>query len=112
MMDANEHVLDGKLCRQLTMPGIDLVEAVHRYTGLPSPPTFFRGSKPIDGIWVSPELEVEAVSILPFHKDIGDHRPIIIDITNASLIGEQITKIVPAKARKLNSKVSKSRQKL
>ena len=54
---------------------------------------------------MSPKLEVTTATILPFHRPIGDHCPIILDITTASPIGDHIQKIVPVIARKLNSKV-------
>jgi hypothetical protein len=53
-MDHNEHTYDGSLGRALLDPeGVGLQEAVLRHTGKRTGATFFEGSKPIDGLWVT-----------------------------------------------------------
>ena len=44
-------------------------------------------------------------SYLPFNGDIGDHRPIIADVTIQSILGTNLPKIILLAARRLNSKV-------
>ena len=73
------------------------------------PKTHFRGKESINGTWVSTDLEVTGASYLPFDPDVGDHRPVMIDITMESVLGATIPKIVPVKARQLNSKIKKVR---
>ena len=105
MMDANEHVSDGKMCSQLRQSDIDMHPSVDSMTPRTSPKTWFRGKEAIDDIWFSSDLEVIAASYLPFHGDIGDHRPVIADATIQSILGTNLPKIIPPAARQLNSKV-------
>ena len=101
-IDFNEHILTGRLPRMLQKEG--LVEIFSsRWTGV-EPATHSRGSIPIDGIYVSQELEIDSVMALPFHKSIGDHRTMIVDITTRSAVGEQQYKIVRPEARQLCTK--------
>ena len=48
-------------------------------------------------------------SYLPFHGDIGDHRPVVADATIQSILGTNIPTIIPPAARWLNSKVDRIR---
>ena len=92
MMDANESVLTGPLIlmSQLSKEDIDMREAVHSVTQGPGPRTCIRGKESISGIWVSPEIEVIAASYLPFHVDIGDHRPVMVNVTMALVLGHNL----------------------
>ena len=54
-------------------------------------------------------MEVTGASYLPFDPDVSDHRLVMIDITMESVLGTTIPKIVPVKARQLNSKIKKVR---
>ena len=98
MMDANEHVSDGKMCSQLRQSDIDMHPAVDSTTSGTSPKTWFRGKEAIDDIWFSSDLEVIAASYLPFHGDIGDHRPVIADATIQSILGTNLPQIIPPPA--------------
>ena len=111
MMDANEHVEDGIMCRQLKEGDLKMTEAVHQQASGSAPKTFFRGSHAIDGIWVSSDLEILGASYLPFDSSVGNHRPVMLDISLDSLLGKRLNRVVPVKARKLNSKVGRIRQK-
>ena len=84
-------------------------EAVHKNTSYKAPNTLFQGSDPIDGIWVSFDLEIICASYLPFHADIGDHRPVMVDITMQTLLGTNLPRVVPVQAHRLNLKVEKIR---
>ena len=107
MMGANEHVSDEKMRSQLWQSDIDINPSVHSITPGTSPKTWFRGKEAIDDIWFSSDLEVIAASYLPFHGDIGDHRPVIADATIQSILGTNLPKIIPPVARRLNSKVDR-----
>ena len=85
-------------------------KAVHSVVPGPGPKTHFRGKEAIDGIWFSSDLDLISASYLPFHADLGDHRPVVADFTMESVLGKNLKKIVPPKARRLNSKVKKIRQ--
>ena len=108
MIDANENVTDHILARMLAKIG--LREAVHMRTNGPGPKTHVRGSESIDGIYVTPEIEVRGASYLPFNKDLGDHRPVMMDVTIASILGRNLPKIVPPRARRLSAKIPRIRE--
>ena len=72
MMDANGNVTDKILAKRLKKLG--LTEAVHSQTLGPGPNTHIRGSQLIDGIWTTPEIEIQGASYLLFIKDLSDHR--------------------------------------
>ena len=109
LMDANDNVYSGKFSTRLAEEGIDLKEAVHAQTEGQGPHTHNRGTEPIDGIWFTPELELECASYLPFDGSLGDHRPVVADFSQRSVLGTNLPKIVPVKARRLNSKVQRIR---
>ena len=111
MMDANEDVINGAICKQLSGEDLNLREVVNYHTGTRGPKTYFRGKDAIDGIWVSEEIEISAAAYLPFDPELGDHRPVVVNISKRTLLGVDGPKIKPAAARRLNSKVKRIRQK-
>ncbi len=56
----------------------------------------------------TPDLEVAGVTLLSFHKSMGDHHTILVDITTCSAIGQQEHKIVPPSVRRLTTKNKQS----
>ena len=107
MDNTNKNVTDHILAGMLAELGPR--EAVHMRTEGPGPSTHVRGSEAINGIYVSPEIEVTGASYLPFDKGLGDHRAVMIDVTKALVLGYNLPKIVPPRARKLNTKVPRIR---
>jgi hypothetical protein len=86
-MDHNKHTYDGPLGRALADTfGLALKEAVQQHTGKCTGATFFRGSKPIDGLWVSSKIKIANVCVMPFGYGVGNHRMFMLDITLESLI--------------------------
>eukprot|EP00956_Cyclotella_meneghiniana_P021440 scaffold39105_cov59-Cyclotella_meneghiniana.AAC.3 len=61
IMDANCHVLTGKLSRALTVEGIDLKEITKEHIGSLCPNSHSSGSEQIDGVWATPDITVTAV---------------------------------------------------
>ena len=110
MMDANEDVTDGAMCKQLRNADIGLQEAVHAAVDGKGPHTYFRGSDPIDGMWTTPEVEVTSAAYLPFDPELGDHRPVIANISKRSLVGDNGPRVQRVTCRRLNSKVERIRQ--
>ena len=105
-MDHNEHVTNGPLGKLLAdKEGLDLQEAILLHTGSSPGATYFRGSKPIDGLWVLDDLDIGNVCIMPFRYGIGDHRDYILDTPLKLLVGENPIKIVRPAGRHLNSKL-------
>jgi hypothetical protein len=111
MMDANEDVIDGAMCKQLGKDALKMREVVYSQTNRRGPKTYFKGQVAIDGIWVSEELEVSTAAYLPFDPDLGDHQPVVVNISKKSLLGDHGPRIKPSAARRLNSKVKQIRQK-
>jgi hypothetical protein len=63
-------------------------EVVGDFTGKKIGPIFFQGSKPIDGIWATPDLVVIHACIMPAGYGVGDHHLFVVDFQEGSLIGE------------------------
>jgi hypothetical protein len=105
-MDHNEHVTKGPLGKLLAdKNGLDLQEAILHHTGSCPGATYFRGSKPIDGLWVSDDLDISNACVMPFGYGIGDHRAYILNVPLELLAGENPIKIVRPAGRRLNSKL-------
>jgi hypothetical protein len=105
-MDHNEHKYNGALGKALSdSEGLNFQEVILQHTGAKTGATFFRGSKLIDGLWASSNLEISNACITPFGYGVGDHRAFRLDITLELLIGENPTKIARPVSRKLNSRL-------
>ncbi len=105
-MDHNEHIIKGALGKALVdKDGLDMREAVVQHTGVHPGATFLRGSKPIDGFWVTNDLKVSNASVMPFGYSVGDHRAFIPNIPIKSLVGINPVKIVCPAGRRLNSRL-------
>jgi hypothetical protein len=110
MLDANEDVYRGEIGKCLTNEnGLDLVETVHQCSGKKLTATHFRGSKPIDAVWASKDLEVVGAAAMPIGFGAGDHRMFVIDITTSSLVGFNPQPIKHPKARQLNSRIPRAK---
>ena len=111
MMNANKDVIDGAMCKQLNKADLNMRELVFSQTRTRDPKTYFKGTVAINDIWVSEELEVTAAAYLPFNPELGDHRPVVVNITKTSTLGVSGPRIKPSSSRRLNSKVRQIRQK-
>ena len=101
-MDHNEHIIDGCLGKALANKDVpDLKEAIRLHTGASLGATFFQGSWPIDGLWVSSDLDISNACVMPFGFGVGDHRAFILDIPLESLVGENPV------SHRLNSRLPK-----
>ena len=80
-------------------------EVVGEFTGKQLGATYFRGSKPIDAVWATRDIEVTGASVMPAGFGIGDHRLFVVDFRLESMIGNAPPKIVRAAARRLNTKI-------
>ena len=108
-IDSNEHVITGHLARLLSQPSIDMHEVSHGFWNSGEEHnTHINGTKPIDGIYASPEIDVSSFLALSFHEGVGDHRTSIIDITTASMVGIYQGHIVRPTSRRLTTKQASS----
>ena len=111
MMDANNNVVDGVLSKMLAKDDIELKESVHSVASGQGPKTHFRGKESINGTWFTLDLDLRSAAYLPFDANIGDHRPVMTDFTQASLLGVNLPRIVQPAAQRLNSQVARIRDK-
>ncbi len=94
-MDHKEHLITGPLGKALAdKDGLDLQEAIVQYTRKSPGTTFFHGSKPINSLWVSSNLDISNACVMPFEYSVGDHRTFILDIPIKLLVGINPVKIV------------------
>jgi hypothetical protein len=105
-MDHNKHVTNGAIGKALAdRDGLDLQEAILQHTGRSPGATFFIGSKPIDGIWISSNIDVSNDCVMPFGYGVGNHHAFFLDIPIESLVGVDPVKIVRPASRQLNSQL-------
>jgi hypothetical protein len=78
-MDMNKHILHGPLAKCMFCLG--LKEAAHQYWGIIEPHTYVGGKEPIDAVFHTSDLEVTSTLQLSFHKGVGDHCTVLVDIT-------------------------------
>ena len=69
-----------------------------------APRTYARGSKPIDSIMGSPNVRVLKAAYLPFGEGAGDHRPLMVDIDQQSVLGVAGEPSGKLRARRLKMK--------
>jgi hypothetical protein len=106
-MDANEDIYRKSIGKLLTKTdGLNMSEVVGNFTGRKIGPTFFRGSKPINGIWATPDVVVTHACVMPADYGVGDHCLFVVDFQEASLVGEAPHRIKLFTSRCLNTKVS------
>ena len=74
-MDVNEDdIYRGSIGKALTNEdGLDMEEAVGNFTGKKIGATFFRRTKPIDGVLVTQDVVVTGACVMPAGYGIGDH---------------------------------------
>jgi hypothetical protein len=83
-------------------------EVVKEFTGRKVGPTFFRHSKPIDGVWATADVEISNACIMPVGYRVRDHHMFIVDIVKSSLVGEIPFHVQRLVSRRLNMKAPSS----
>ena len=105
-MDHNENIYTDPLGKMLADPeGLAMKEAIYDFTEEKLGATFFRGFRPIDGLWVTQDIDISNACVMPVGYGVGDHRLFVIDIPLICLVGEDPIKVVPASARRLNCRL-------
>ena len=105
-LDANEDVYKDIIGRTLTEEdGLDMQESVLASNGVKLTATHFRGSRPIDAVWTTKDIEVTSACAMPIGYGIGDHRMLVIDISKSSMLGVHTQSVTRAGARRLTSTV-------
>ena len=108
-IDMNKDILNGPLAKRMLRMGLE--EATHQHWGDIKPHTYLGGKEPIDAVFHTPDLEVTSTLQLSFHKGVGDHRTVLVDISTWSAIGKQEFQVIHPHAQRLNSKNNRARAK-
>ena len=86
-MDSNNEINKKSLGKYITArDGLNMNEVVGTLTGNKIGATFFRGSKPIDAVWATPDIVVVGACVIPEGYGVGDHRLFVLDFLTSSLI--------------------------
>ena len=105
-LDANEHIYKKSVGKSMTnIEGLAMKEVVGAFTNQPVGPTFFRGSKPINGGWATLEISVCNAAIMPAGYGIGDHCLFVINFAESDVIGILRQKVIRPTSRHLNTKI-------
>ena len=105
-LDANADIYKKSLGQTLVdSEGLNMSEVVGEFTGKPIGPTFFRGQKPIDGVWATKDLQVVNACVMPAGFGVGDHRLFVVDFRTQSIVGASPPKVVRVAARRLNTSI-------
>ena len=65
-MDAKEDIYRKSIGKALVKTdGLNMIEAVDNYTGQQLGAAFFKGVKPIDGVWVTSDVQVAGACVMP-----------------------------------------------
>ncbi len=105
-LDANEDIYCKLIGKALTdMNGLAMKEVVGEFTCQPVGPTFFWGSKPINGVWASSEILISNACIMPAGYGIGDHQLFAIDFRAQEIIGRSPPCTVRSTSCHFNTKI-------
>ena len=109
LMDVNEEVSSRQWKRWLQQHGLrDVIHDSHKGT---LPPTYHRGSKAIDGIFVSHTIQAVQCGYMPFGQFPSDHRALWVDLHFQNVFGYKMPPIEGVTARRVNSDDPRSRKK-
>ncbi len=100
------HLYDSALGKVFSKKdGLNPQEVILQHTGERVGATFFGGSKPINGLWVSSDLDISKACVMTFVYGVGDHWAFILDIPLESLMGENPIKNMRPSRQRLNSQL-------
>ena len=106
MLDGNDDMRRGEVHRSLT--ACQLRECILEKHKNKVVNTYRRNTKnvPIDGIWISPNLEIKAGGYFAFDEVFQgtDHRTLWVDITYNMAFGHNMAPLVKPQARRLQCK--------
>jgi hypothetical protein len=86
-LDTNEVINKKSLGKFLPKnDGLNMSEVVGDFTRKKIGPTFFGGSKPIDGIWAMQDVVATHSCVMPSRYRVEDHCLFVVDFQKGSLI--------------------------
>jgi hypothetical protein len=80
-------------------------EVVGTFTQQQIGPTYFHGSNPIDGVWVTLDLTVVHACVMPAGYSIGNHCLLVVDFRTEDILGKSPPMAVQAASRRLNTRI-------
>ena len=101
LMDVNGDPLRNNLYKSIGARSDGMEEFSHKCWGDEPPRTHARGSGPIDGGYMTPEIEILNLSMLNFVDSPGDHRSLLFDVSTRSMLGEYTNSICRPVSRRL-----------
>jgi hypothetical protein len=105
-LDANEDIYPKLIGKALTdINRLAMKEIVGKFTHQLVGLAFFRGSKPINGVWSSSEIIISNACSMPAGYSIGDHGLFVIDFRVQDIIGQSPQHILRSTSCHLNSKI-------
>ena len=110
-IDANEDIRSGPLQEALRAPEIGMIETMsstHPQHELPA--THERGSRPIDGVFTTEEIDVQAAAYLAWGRGFGDHRTMVLDIPITWILPRAPPKAAPIMARRVTGGIPRSQE--
>jgi hypothetical protein len=108
-LDANENIYLGELGWELTdLHGLGMKEVVGDNTTWQLGATYFRGSAPIDTVWVTSDVAVVNACVMPVGYGVGDHCLFVVDFATALLVGTGCSQqIVQPALHRLNTRIAR-----
>jgi hypothetical protein len=105
-LDANEGIYPKLIGKALTdLGGLRMKEVVGDFTQQRVGATFFRCSKPINGVWVTSDILVTNACIMPVGYGIGDHCLFVINFSVQDIIRQCPPHVVRATSHCLNTRL-------
>jgi hypothetical protein len=87
-LDVDQHIYKKSIGHTLTdIEGLAMREVVGAFSHQPVGPTFFQGTKPIDGVWATSDISVCNAAIMPAGYGIGNQRLFVINFAESDVIG-------------------------
>ena len=105
-MDAKKNIYKKILEKFITARyGLNINEVVETFPVKKIGSTFFRGSKPINAVWVTPDIFVVGSCVIPAGYGIRYHCLFVLDFLTSSLIGQTPPRIILSGARRFNTRI-------
>ena len=102
LLDANETIKNENLTRSIRSdPKLNMKDPVRERALKDGPATWFRGTKQIDGVFFTPDMDFCGARFIHFWSGMGDHNAVVVDIPHYYLLGEQLLKVIRLEARRL-----------
>jgi hypothetical protein len=107
-MDLNECAYTGELTLSLTSNEIGMKECFQQVNHHQTPPSHFRGSKPITGCYITAGIDCLNCYVSPHQAGPGDHRYWMVDFCTKSVLGVGYPLLVRPRGHRLKCCVERT----